>query len=91
MTQQPGFMRQGQQNAAELRRLHEVTENLRLVAHRRNARITDLEAALRQASEALEDVRHWDVSNFALDIPVEIRRQMQTAIVAAKQALGDKA
>ena len=33
--------------------------------------------------EALKAVRAWDVENFALDIPLQIRRQMQAAIAKA--------
>jgi len=44
----------------------------------------ELEAQRDQLLAAVVAVRHWDVSNLALDIPVEIRIQMQAAIEACE-------
>lgn len=40
-------------------------------------------AAAPDLLSALEAVKSWDVSNLALDIPLEIRKQMQAAIEKA--------
>ena len=37
-------------------------------------------AAAPELLEALEAVKNWDVSNLALDIPLEVRQKMQAAI-----------
>ena len=46
-----------------------------------NARLI---AAAPDLLDALEAVKAWDVSNLALDIPLEIRKQMQAAIAKAE-------
>lgn len=50
------------------------------VCSERDARLI---AAAPELLEALIAVRAWDVSNLALDVPLEIRRQMQAAIAKA--------
>ena len=45
-----------------------------------NARLI---AAAPELLEALKAVRAWDVSNLVLDIPLEVRQQMQAAIAKA--------
>jgi len=46
-----------------------------------NARLI---AAAPELLEALEIVKQWDIENFALDIPIEIRKKMQAAIAKAR-------
>jgi len=41
-------------------------------------------AAAPELLEALEIVKQWDIENFALDIPIEIRKKMQAAITKAR-------
>jgi hypothetical protein len=45
-----------------------------------NARLI---AAAPELLEALEAVKNWDVSNLALDIPLDVRQKMQAAIAKA--------
>jgi hypothetical protein len=49
--------------------------------NRANARLI---AAAPELLEALEIVKQWDIENFALDIPIEIRKKMQAAIEKAR-------
>ena len=51
-----------------------------------NARLI---AAAPDLLDALLAVRAWDVSNLALDIPLEVRQQIQAAIVKATGELND--
>jgi hypothetical protein len=49
--------------------------------NRANARLI---AAAPELLDALEIVKQWDIENFALDIPIEIRKKMQAAIAKAR-------
>jgi len=49
------------------------------VANERNGLRTEL-AQCRQAIDVLRRIKAWDIENYSLDIPLDIRREMQKVI-----------
>lgn len=88
-----------EQAAAELRRLQELHELYQDKAQRQQARITTLEAALRQAVEAMGTVgadlvceasHHEKKNRHAMGEECPLQQRWHIAFTTAKQALGEE-